>query len=85
MDTPQVLVSEVGPRGGLQSMPRTMPTSAKCASIDALVAGVPKLAISVTASAIHMHDIRGLRPANCPAAIEVDVCTFDAPCAPEVR
>lgn len=36
--TPQVLVSEVGPRDGLQSVPRTMPTAAKCAWIDALVA-----------------------------------------------
>ena len=35
---PAVLISEVGPRDGLQSVAATMPTSAKCAWIDALVA-----------------------------------------------
>ncbi|WP_246475452.1 hydroxymethylglutaryl-CoA lyase [Diaphorobacter ruginosibacter] len=33
-----VLISEVGPRDGLQSVQRTMPTADKCAWIDALVA-----------------------------------------------
>lgn len=33
-----LLVSEVGPRDGLQSIDRVMPTAAKCAWIDALVA-----------------------------------------------
>jgi hydroxymethylglutaryl-CoA lyase len=36
--TPQVLISEVGPRDGLQSVKATMPTAAKFAWIDALVA-----------------------------------------------
>ncbi len=31
-----VLISEVGPRDGLQSLSRTMPTAAKCAWLDAL-------------------------------------------------
>lgn len=35
---PAVLVSEVGPRDGLQSVAATMPTAAKCAWLDALVA-----------------------------------------------
>lgn len=35
---PEVLISEVGPRDGLQSVKATMPTEAKCAWIDALVA-----------------------------------------------
>lgn len=34
--TPEVLISEVGPRDGLQSISRTMPTEAKLAWIDAL-------------------------------------------------
>lgn len=33
---PAVLISEVGPRDGLQSVARTMPTAAKCAWISAL-------------------------------------------------
>ncbi len=35
---PQVLISEVGPRDGLQSVAATMPLAAKCAWIDALAA-----------------------------------------------
>ncbi len=35
---PAVLISEVGPRDGLQSVNSTMPTADKCAWIDALVA-----------------------------------------------
>jgi hydroxymethylglutaryl-CoA lyase len=35
---PEVLISEVGPRDGLQSVKITMPTEAKCRWIDALVA-----------------------------------------------
>jgi len=35
---PEVLISEVGPRDGLQSVGSTMPTAAKCAWIDALAA-----------------------------------------------
>ena len=35
---PQILISEVGPRDGLQSVKATMPTSAKLAWIDALYA-----------------------------------------------
>ncbi|MDZ5457426.1 hydroxymethylglutaryl-CoA lyase [Azohydromonas lata] len=36
MSLPSVLISEVGPRDGLQSVGRTMPTAAKCAWIDRL-------------------------------------------------
>ena len=36
--TPDVLISEVGPRDGLQSVRATMPTADKCRWIDALVA-----------------------------------------------
>ena len=36
--TPQVLITEVGPRDGLQSVATVMPTAAKCAWIDALAA-----------------------------------------------
>jgi hydroxymethylglutaryl-CoA lyase len=36
--TPDVLISEVGPRDGLQSVRAVMPTDAKCRWIDALVA-----------------------------------------------
>ncbi|MDH5339171.1 MAG: hydroxymethylglutaryl-CoA lyase [Rubrivivax sp.] len=35
---PQVLITEVGPRDGLQSVAAVMPTAAKCAWIDALAA-----------------------------------------------
>jgi len=35
---PAVLISEVGPRDGLQSVAATLPTAAKCAWIDALAA-----------------------------------------------
>jgi hydroxymethylglutaryl-CoA lyase len=35
---PEVLISEVGPRDGLQSVKATMPTADKCKWIDALVA-----------------------------------------------
>jgi hydroxymethylglutaryl-CoA lyase len=38
MPNNHVLISEVGPRDGLQSVSRTMPTAAKLAWIDALVA-----------------------------------------------
>jgi hydroxymethylglutaryl-CoA lyase len=36
MPLPSVLISEVGPRDGLQSVSSTMPTAAKCAWIDRL-------------------------------------------------
>lgn len=38
MTTPAILVSEVGPRDGLQSIDPVMPLAAKCAWIDALIA-----------------------------------------------
>jgi hydroxymethylglutaryl-CoA lyase len=38
MNTPQVHISEVGPRDGLQSVKATMPTAEKCRWIDALAA-----------------------------------------------
>ena len=45
--TPEVLISEVGPRDGLQSVKSTMPTAAKCAWIDALVAaGVREIEVA---------------------------------------
>ncbi|WP_374565907.1 hydroxymethylglutaryl-CoA lyase [Ideonella sp.] len=45
-DRPSVLISEVGPRDGLQSVARTMPTAAKLAWVDALVgAGLREIEI----------------------------------------
>lgn len=45
--TPSVLISEVGPRDGLQSVKATMPTEAKCRWIDALVAaGVREIEVA---------------------------------------
>ena len=59
MRTTDVLVSEVGPRDGLQSVKRTMPTAAKLEWIRALAGAglseievgsfVPKAALNVTA------------------------------------
>jgi hydroxymethylglutaryl-CoA lyase len=44
---PDVLISEVGPRDGLQSVTRTMPTAAKFAWIDALhAAGVREIEVA---------------------------------------
>jgi hydroxymethylglutaryl-CoA lyase len=44
---PDVLISEVGPRDGLQSVARTMPTAAKFAWIDALhAAGVREIEVA---------------------------------------
>lgn len=44
---PQVLISEVGPRDGLQSVSRTMSTVDKCRWIDALVhAGVQEIEVA---------------------------------------
>ncbi|SAI67589.1 3-hydroxy-3-methylglutaryl-CoA lyase [Bordetella ansorpii] len=46
-DTPDVLISEVGPRDGLQSVGATMPTEAKGRWIDALVAaGVREIEVA---------------------------------------
>src|SRR5690606_36766678 len=43
----QVLISEVGPRDGLQSVSRTMSTADKCRWIDALVhAGVQEIEVA---------------------------------------
>ena len=38
LDTPEILISEVGPRDGLQSVKATMPTADKLRWIDALAA-----------------------------------------------
>lgn len=44
---PDILISEVGPRDGLQSVEATMPTAAKCRWIDALVAaGVREIEVA---------------------------------------
>jgi hydroxymethylglutaryl-CoA lyase len=44
---PSVLISEVGPRDGLQSVAAVMPTAAKCAWIDELVgAGVREIEVA---------------------------------------
>ncbi|MGE8635723.1 MAG: hydroxymethylglutaryl-CoA lyase, partial [Achromobacter piechaudii] len=44
---PQVLISEVGPRDGLQSVAATMPTEDKLRWIDALVAaGVREIEVA---------------------------------------
>ncbi len=46
MAAPQILISEVGPRDGLQSVARTMPTAAKLAWIDALaLAGLREIEV----------------------------------------
>ena len=37
-ETPQILISEVGPRDGLQSVKATMPTADKLRWLDALAA-----------------------------------------------
>ena len=45
--TPDVLISEVGPRDGLQSVARTMPTAAKFAWIDGLhAAGLREIEVA---------------------------------------
>ena len=49
---PDVLISEVGPRDGLQSVARTMPTAAKFAWIDGLhAAGVREIEVASFVSA----------------------------------
>ena len=49
---PEVLISEVGPRDGLQSVARTMPTAAKFAWIDAMhAAGVREIEVASFVSA----------------------------------
>jgi hydroxymethylglutaryl-CoA lyase len=46
MPPPAVMISEVGPRDGLQSVARAMPTAAKCRWIDALVdAGLTEIEV----------------------------------------
>ena len=50
---PVVLISEVGPRDGLQSVPVTMPTAAKLRWIDALVAsGIREIEVASFVPAI---------------------------------
>jgi hydroxymethylglutaryl-CoA lyase len=45
--TPSVLISEVGPRDGLQSVAAVMPTAAKCLWIDAMAAaGVQEMEVA---------------------------------------
>jgi hydroxymethylglutaryl-CoA lyase len=52
---PSVLISEVGPRDGLQSVDRTMPTPAKCAWIDALhAAGLREIEVCSFVPAKHL-------------------------------
>lgn len=47
INTADVLISEVGPRDGLQSVERTMPTADKCRWIDALVgAGLREIEVA---------------------------------------
>ncbi len=47
VSTPDVLISEVGPRDGLQSVARTMPTAAKFAWIDGLhAAGLREIEVA---------------------------------------
>ena len=46
--TPQVLISEVGPRDGLQSVKATMPTADKLRWIDALhAAGLREIEVAL--------------------------------------
>ena len=52
---PSVLISEVGPRDGLQSVARTMPTAAKFAWLDALhAAGVREIEVASFVPARHL-------------------------------
>ncbi len=51
-NTPEVLISEVGPRDGLQSIKSIMPTPAKCEWIDALAkAGLQEIEVGSFVSA----------------------------------
>ena len=53
--TPDVLISEVGPRDGLQSVARTMPTAAKFAWIDGLhAAGLREIEVCSFVPAAHL-------------------------------
>ena len=69
---PDVLISEVGPRDGLQSVARVMPTAQKRAWISV------RAAIGHQTGAAHLHNTRGLGLANCLAALDVGVRKFDA-------
>lgn len=52
---PQVLISEVGPRDGLQSVARTMATADKCRWVDALVAaGLREIEVGSFVPASHL-------------------------------
>ena len=64
---PQVLISEVGPRDGLQSVKAIMPTADKKRWITALYeAGLREI------------EVGSFVPANCLAAYDEGVRTFDA-------
>ena len=55
MPAPDILISEVGPRDGLQSVSRTMPTAAKLAWIDALHgAGLREIEVGSFVPARHL-------------------------------
>jgi hydroxymethylglutaryl-CoA lyase len=56
--SPAVLISEVGPRDGLQSVARTMPTAQKLAWIDALhAAGLREIEVGSFVPAAHLPQL----------------------------
>ena len=99
-----ILVSEVGPRDGLQSVNAIMDTGDKLRWVSALAAaGLREIEVGLSdtvgyanptqarrlfarlqreigakSGAAHMHNTRGLGLANCLAAIDAGVRTFDA-------
>jgi hydroxymethylglutaryl-CoA lyase len=65
-----ILISEVGPRDGLQSVKATMPTADKCAWIDALVAaGLREIEVGSFVPAAAAANGR-LRPKWCKHALQ---------------
>ncbi|MEI7447283.1 MAG: hypothetical protein WCK28_20515 [Burkholderiales bacterium] len=85
MSEDAVLISEVGPRDDLQSVAATMPTAAKCAWIDALrAAGLREIEVGSFVPArllpqmADVADVVRHALANCLAAHDVGVRTFDA-------
>jgi len=86
-----MLVSEVGPRDGLQSIGRAMPTEARHRWIRALAAaGAHKVTLSVSAS--HAHSLSNIRMTceqaarrrpgfrHYPSSSTASAPAFDCPC-----
>lgn len=90
---PDVLISECGPRDGLQILSTIMPTEAKKRWIKALYAAglreieicsfvlakrMPQMADAAEIGAAHMHNTRGLGLANNLAAYDAGMRIFDS-------